>query len=121
MREIELKTDKYSFELTLSGKKPWEIRLNDRDYQDGDILILKETVYTGEEMRSGASLIYTGRTIRATVMDVFYGAIYGLLIGWVIMTVKVEETMGIYKVCIGESNQQLLGGRLGGCQWTWIS
>ena len=38
----ELKTNTEYFEQTKKGIKPWEIRINDRDYQVGDIVILQE-------------------------------------------------------------------------------
>jgi hypothetical protein len=32
------------FKLVLAGKKKFEIRINDRDYHIGDVIILKESV-----------------------------------------------------------------------------
>lgn len=38
----ELKTDPEFFDAILDGRKTFEVRLNDRGYQVGDVLILKE-------------------------------------------------------------------------------
>lgn len=83
MKIIELKTDSNPFEAALLGEKPYEIRLNDRAYAKGDVLALKETVHTGEEMRSGAPLIYTGRELRRVVTEVRDN--YGIMPGWCIL------------------------------------
>ena len=50
---IELKTDSAVFQATANGHKNWEIRFNDRGYEVGDWLVLKETKYTGAEMKKG--------------------------------------------------------------------
>lgn len=72
-----LKTDPFVFEQVWKGKKPFEIRKNDRDFQIGDLLILKETKFSGEEMAKGSPLIYTGRRVEARISciieDYFYG------------------------------------------------
>jgi len=72
-----LKTDSEVFWAVYKGKKTHEIRFNDRDFHVGDELVLKETRHTGEEMKAGKSLIYTGGTIIARVTHVLRGPIYG--------------------------------------------
>lgn len=57
MKEHELKTWPSFFEAVWDGTKPWEYRRNDRDYQIGDILILKE--WCPEKQQ------YSGRTIKS--------------------------------------------------------
>lgn len=42
MRVHELKTDPKYYERVLLGQKRFELRLNDRGYQLGDVLILRE-------------------------------------------------------------------------------
>lgn len=80
----ELKKDPAVFDASWTGLKTFEIRLNDRNYQIGDILILKETKFTGEEMKKGEPLIYTGRQLTKRVNYILSG--YGLSDGWVIMS-----------------------------------
>ena len=49
----ELKTYPKYFQETIEGNKPFEIRKNDRDFQVGDVLILKEwdnIKYSGREI-----------------------------------------------------------------------
>jgi len=76
MKHHELKTDKQYFEAVESGSKTFEIRRNDRNYQVGDLLTLRETENTAYEMSDGAPLEYTGRelTVELTyVMDGYSG------------------------------------------------
>lgn len=52
---IKLKVHPKYFDATMSGLKMFEIRKNDRDFRDGDILILQEwdpvtESYTGENL-----------------------------------------------------------------------
>lgn len=83
--EIELKTDGPVFDAVWDERKTHEIRFNDREFQVGDRLWLRETVHTGEEMRDGHwPLVYTGRNCIRTVSHVLEG--YGLLPGWVILS-----------------------------------
>lgn len=82
-----LKTDPKCFEASWNGVKNWEIRVNDRGFQIGDHLHLKETVYTGIEMQSGSPLCYTGRQIKCEVTFILEG--YGLQKDWVILSTKI--------------------------------
>lgn len=86
---IELKTDHKVFEATFRGKKRFEIRYDDRGYKVDDVLLLRETQYTGEEMKAGQPLIYTGREMPARVRYILRGPIYGLKEGWVIMDLSL--------------------------------
>lgn len=83
----ELKTDPEMFKAVHKGVKTYEIRRNDRNYKEGDELLLKETVYTGEEMSQGAELLYTGRSLSVLVVHVLHGPVYGLVDDWCIMSV----------------------------------
>lgn len=52
MKIHELKIDHVYYEASRDGLKTFEIRKNDRDFENGDILILREwdeTHYTGRE------------------------------------------------------------------------
>lgn len=66
MREIkthDLKTWPRFFNLVISGRKTFEIRTDDRDFQAGDYLLLREW----DDMQQD----YTGRSVRVRVVDVF--------------------------------------------------
>ena len=83
-----LKTDPAVFEDSYQGKKPFEIRWNDRDFKEGDTIELKETTYSYSQMiniKDPKPLLYTGRTLNEEVSCVLHGNKYGLLSGWVIL------------------------------------
>lgn len=82
----ELKTDPEVFQALWDGRKTFEIRYDDRAFMEDDDLILRETFYTGEEMRQGKPLTYTGRDYEFHVLYILRGPIYGLQKGWVIMS-----------------------------------
>jgi hypothetical protein len=61
-KTIYLKTNTEFMPALRSGQKPFEIRFNDRDYQIGDILVLKgwdpaQQTYTGEELKRDITYI----------------------------------------------------------------
>lgn len=90
----ELKTDYKVFEAVANRMKTYEIRFNDRNYQVGHVLVLKETKYTGEEMKQGLPLVYSGREIEAVVTHVLNGPIYGLMDGWAILSIYIDSDGG---------------------------
>lgn len=73
MKKVEKKILPEYFQLILDGKKTFELRLNDFDISEGDVLVLKEWDNNGS---------YTGRVIEKKVghvkkfkiedMNVFY-------------------------------------------------
>jgi hypothetical protein len=84
-RTHNLKTYPSDFEAVLSGKKTFEIRYNDRDFAEGDMLVLEEwdptpTVY----MPRG----YTRRRLKCHVSCLVHGGRYGLDQIWVVMGLK---------------------------------
>lgn len=85
----ELKTDPYVFDAVVAKQKTFEIRKNDRDFQEGDVLTLKRTLYTGAEMKAGAPLKYSGEELKANVTYILRGPVYGLADGWVIMGIHL--------------------------------
>lgn len=85
-RVHDLKTDPEVFSAVLCGEKTYEIRYNDRNYQPGEILVLKETKHTGQAMRQGSPLEYTGRQCAGVITHVLAGPIYGLVEGWAILS-----------------------------------
>jgi len=95
MKTHDLKTDSEVFLAVWNGEKTFEIRLNDRGFETGDILFLRETEYSGSEMKLGHPLIFTERQIRAKVSHVLRGPIYGLMEKWVILS--LAEIRNIYR------------------------
>jgi len=83
----ELKTDSAVFQDVMNCVKKFEIRKNDRGFQVGDYLWLRETAYTGAEMAQGEQLIYTGGDVVVKVYHILNGPIYGLVDGWCIMSI----------------------------------
>lgn len=82
-----LKTDPEVFQAVHEGSKTWEIRKNDRNFQVGDELWLKETMATGKKMAEGAPLEYTGRMLARKVTYILHGPVYGLADGWCVMSI----------------------------------
>ena len=72
-----LKTLPTFYQAIIDGRKPFEIRNNDRNFQSGDDLILNE-------WENGK---YTGRFCAATIKDIF--DISFLLPGYVAFTFKL--------------------------------
>lgn len=87
-RSHTLKIDPGAFHAILIGLKKYEIRYNDRNFNVGDTLYLRETKHPGAEMESnGYEVIYTNRTILKTVSHILRGPIYGLEENWVVMSI----------------------------------
>ena len=91
MREHELKTDPQVFDDVVEGRKPFEIRKDDRGYEVGDLLKLRKTKHTGAEMAEGAPLEYVGPPLYVYVTYLLRGPIYGLADGWVIMAIMPRD------------------------------
>lgn len=87
----ELKTDPHVFQAVIDGKKLFEIRKDDRKFKVGDTLRLRETVYTGSDMKNGKPLEYTGRALVCKVTYALRGPIYGLQDEWVILSIAPVE------------------------------
>jgi hypothetical protein len=86
-RWIELKTDPAPWYAVESGRKTFEIRFNDRNYQPGDGLLLRRTLHTGADMKAGKPLEYIGEPLRRVVTHVMTGPLYGLAEGWAILSI----------------------------------
>jgi hypothetical protein len=80
----DLKSDPDVFAAVMDGRKTNEIRANDRDFQVGDGLVLRETRHAGQAMREGMPLEYTGRVCRRVVTHVQTG--YGLPDGLAVLS-----------------------------------
>lgn len=62
MKRVEKKTWPEYFQEIFNGKKNFELRLNDFDLEEGDILVLKEwdpntKSYTGRELEKEVSFV----------------------------------------------------------------
>jgi hypothetical protein len=86
----ELKTDPEPFSELLASRKLFEMRKADRNYQVGDTLLLRETQYSAVSMTAGKTLGYSGRTAHRNVVGMLVGPAYGLMAGWVIMSIAEE-------------------------------
>lgn len=79
-----LKTDPIIYDLIVNKTINYSIRFNDRDFKIGDVLELKKTNFSDEEMKKGKPLIILDK-IHVVVTHVLHGPLYGLKDGWVIM------------------------------------
>ena len=82
MKVHELKTWPQPFRAVKNGLKCWELRRNDREFEKGDLLYLREYLNTTDE--------YTGNHVLAEVMSVFhdFDVPEGLPSGFVIMDIQ---------------------------------
>lgn len=80
------------FDDVISGKKQFEIRLNDREYQEGDYLALNEW-----EQTSSIGGHYTGRSCLVRADYILYGikGVLGLDEDYCIMSIK---PCGVYSL-----------------------
>lgn len=77
-RKHELKTWTEYYQAICSGEKTFELRLNDRDFKKGDILILQEFDPFKNEL--------TDRWIEKQVSYILFGPKFGLTEGYCIMS-----------------------------------
>ena len=102
----ELKTDPRTFDTVWKGTKLYEIRKDDRHrddtpapcigYKVDDELLLRETEFSGEQMRGGRMLGYTGREVVCVVTHKLTGFAdgrpeYGIMPGWCILGIRRVE------------------------------
>ena len=80
----QLKCDQQYFEAVAAGRKTFEVRQNDREYQEGDYLALNE-ITTGEDTPTGYA--YTGRCCMVVVDYILEDEKY-LQPGYVCMAIK---------------------------------
>lgn len=86
-----LKTDPLPFQAVLDGVKTHEIRKNDRNFQVGDKLILRETTISGADMVKFKTPFaqYTGRAFHCVITHIQTG--YGLMPDWCILSIKQQD------------------------------
>jgi len=78
----ELKTWPKPFSAVLGGNKTHEVRVNDRDFREGDELYLRE--YDPDTER------YTGRHILATISYITPGGTFGLPENLCVMSLRIQ-------------------------------
>jgi hypothetical protein len=93
--EHDLKVWSGFYDSLLTGEKTFEVRRNDRNFQVGDVLRLREfiadqlpnvrQVERGEP--AGEAGAYTGRAVRARVTYVLREPILGVAAGWCVLSV----------------------------------
>jgi len=84
-QEHILKTWPNYFDAVKRGEKPFEVRLDDRGYQKGDILVLQRT---SETVRHQVDTDYHGKPkyeLRKRVTYVLSGGHFGIEPGYVVM------------------------------------
>lgn len=89
MKVKELKTDKTPFDDVCSHRKTFEIRKDDRNFCKGDLLLLRETVHTGQQMAAGLPLEYTSRWVLVRVSHKVTG--YGLREDWCVLSIRMVD------------------------------
>jgi len=78
-----LKTwDEFMLDIA-TGKKSFEVRNNDRNYSEGDILILQG--FDKENKK------YTNKSLEAEVIYILYGGVFGIEEGYCVMGIKVRN------------------------------
>lgn len=84
----ELKTWPEYFQAILKGTKKFEVRKNDRDFKEGDTLILIEGDFK-ESGEKDTDLIWipTGRKMARTVTSILYGGKFGIEKGYCVMSI----------------------------------
>jgi len=84
----ELKILPEYFQQVVEGRKNFEIRKDDRGYEVGDTLHLREWEKPTKENKEGT---YTGRSIKKKIIYIFEGGKpgYGLKEQWVILGLEM--------------------------------
>lgn len=77
----ELKCWPVFYRELVAGTKTFELRRNDRNYQQGDMLVIDEWNDATQEYMNSL-------TLRFEVTHAMYGPIFGLEAGWVILSIK---------------------------------
>ncbi len=81
-----LRTHPEPFAAVWAGTKTFEIRKDDRDFRDGDTLVLREF--------DPQTYKYSGREVQAEVTWRTHGPAWGLPIGMCVMAILVRERRG---------------------------
>jgi hypothetical protein len=80
----ELKCDYHEFFAVIKQEKRVEIRNNDRCFEEADYMLLRQTEHSGQAMKSGQPLVYTGRETMLLITQVYDGI--GMAEGYVALS-----------------------------------
>lgn len=99
MRKVhKIKLDPGMMDSIRNGQMRVQVRWNDRDFQAGDHLELHETVFSGAEMfNDGKPVEFTGQITHCRIMHVLNGVQFGLVSGFVALSIEflVELKVGV--------------------------
>lgn len=85
----ELKTWPIAFQAIVDGRKRHEVRVNDRDFKEGDELLLREFNDGKCAMNLFAARGYTGREQRVRVTYITPGGAWGLPPNICVMSIEL--------------------------------
>ena len=83
----ELKTWPEYFNPIFNGDKTFEVRKNDRKFQVGDELLLRE-YYPDNYYEVGVEGAYTGEEITVKITYILHGGRFGIEDGFVVLGIK---------------------------------
>lgn len=117
-REIRLKTWPEPFQAVLLGRKSYEIRVNDRGFQVGDILELAEWKPDKEHPDWGW---FTGREVRKRVVYMTPGGQWGLPSNLCVLGIEIVLPCPAFLVVPGRPSARcrLDDGHRGECDSTF--
>ncbi len=90
----ELKIDSDQFELLKQGLKKHEVRKEDRGFQEGDLIVLRETVFSAQErcQKNIRKIVYTGRALIFKISFINSGGDFGIMPGFVVLGLEQIKT-----------------------------
>ncbi|MGN2371913.1 ASCH/PUA domain-containing protein [Clostridium cagae] len=91
----ELKILPKYFNAVLDGTKTFELRKNDRGFEVGDTLVLKEYLQEiSDRYKTTLHAQYTGQEVKKEISYILDGGKYGLQEGYVILALGEYKEMG---------------------------
>lgn len=87
----QLKTWPQVYQAVANGEKTAEFRDNDRNFEVGDVLRLKEFKPELEDGKYTGQGRYTGREIDMLVTHILRGPIFGIPEGYVVMSIRYRK------------------------------
>lgn len=81
----ELKTFTFYFDLIIEGIKPFEIRKNDKNFQEGDQVLLRDWDRYGEK--------FTGRECLVQITCIVQGGQFGIKTGYCVFGFRMLKSV----------------------------